>query len=91
MSRWTPTTLPGFCDRQFLIDRYRDQTTVDLRHLDYYRCFNHWKTVCILQGVYARYLQGQKAADEGVEVDEFPDRIDRSLQLAVTAAERLGR
>lgn len=83
-----PTTLSGFCDRQFLIDRYRDQTAADLTHLDYYRCFNHWKSVCILQGVYARYLHGQKSG-EGIDIDIFPGRIDRSLRLATEAADRL--
>jgi aminoglycoside phosphotransferase (APT) family kinase protein len=83
-----PTTLPGFCDRQFLIDRYADRTGIDLSQIDYYRCFNSWKTVCIVQGVYARYLHGQKST-EGVDVDDFPVRIERTLQLAVEAAERL--
>ena len=81
-----PTILPGFSSRQELHRPLRDRDRRrPRRSIEYYRCFNHWKTVCILQGVYARYLHGQKAADEGVEVDEFPDRIDRSLQLAVTA------
>jgi aminoglycoside phosphotransferase (APT) family kinase protein len=84
----SPTTLPGFCSRQFLIDRYSDQTGADLSHIDYYRCFNHWKTACIIQGVYARYLRGQKSSD-GVDVEGFPSRIERSLELAVEAADRL--
>ena len=83
-----PTVLPGFCGRDVLIDRYADRTGVDLSQLDYYRCFNHWKTVCIVQGVYARYLHGQKSTDD-VDVDAFPGRIDRTLQLAVEAADRL--
>ncbi len=83
-----PTVLPGFCGRQVLIDRYADQTGVDLGRLDYYRCFNHWKTVCIVQGVYARYLHGQKSTDD-VDVAGFPARIDKTLQLAVEAADRL--
>ena len=57
-------------------------------HIDYYRCFNHWKSVCIMQGVYARYLHGQKGG-AGVDVDSFPGRIDRSLRLAAEAADRL--
>ena len=83
-----PTTLPGFASRQFLIDRYSDQTGIDLSQIDYYRCFNHWKTVCILQGVYARYLHGQKST-EGIDVDDFPIRIERAAQLAVESADRL--
>jgi aminoglycoside phosphotransferase (APT) family kinase protein len=84
-----PTVLPGFCGRQELIDRYAARTGADLSGIDYYRCFNHWKTVCIIQGVYARYLHGQKES-EGVDVEGFPARIDRSLLLASEAAERLG-
>ena len=80
--------LPGFSDREQLLERYAQRTSADLSHIDYYRCFNHWKTVCILQGVYARYRQGQKDT-EGIEVDAFPPRIDRCLQLATEAAERL--
>jgi aminoglycoside phosphotransferase (APT) family kinase protein len=83
-----PTILPGFASRRDLLERYAMRTGADLGDIDYYRCFNHWKTVCILQGVYARYRHGQKDT-EGVEVDAFPERIDRCLQLATEAAERL--
>jgi aminoglycoside phosphotransferase (APT) family kinase protein len=83
-----PTALPGFASRAELLERYQKRTGADLAHIDYYRCFNHWKTVCIVQGVYARYLHGQKAT-EGVDVEGFPGRIERTLDLAVEAAERL--
>jgi aminoglycoside phosphotransferase (APT) family kinase protein len=83
-----PTVRPGFATRAELIRRYEERTGADLSQLDYYRCFNHWKTACIIQGVYARYLHGQKDT-EGVEIDVFPERIERALGLAVEAAERL--
>jgi aminoglycoside phosphotransferase (APT) family kinase protein len=83
-----PTVLPGFCGRQVLIDRYADQSGVDLSRLEYYRCFNHWKTVCIVQGVYARYLHGQKSTED-VDVGAFVERIEKTLQLAVEAADRM--
>ena len=83
-----PPLLPGFCGRQVLIDRYADRTGADLSQLDYYRCFNHWKTVCIVQGVYARYLHGQKST-EGVDVDDFPGRIERDAAAGGRAADRL--
>jgi aminoglycoside phosphotransferase (APT) family kinase protein len=85
-----PTTLPGFSSRKELLGRYSERTGADLSQIDYYSCFNHWKTVCILQGVYARYVHGQKDT-EGVDVGLFPQRMERSLKLAVEAAERLGR
>jgi aminoglycoside phosphotransferase (APT) family kinase protein len=84
-----PTALPGFGGRAELLDRYAALTGADLSHIEYYRCFNHWKTVCIVQGVYARYLHGQKETGD-VDVDAFPERIERTLQLGVEAAERLG-
>ena len=83
-----PTAAPGFSSRQELLDRYAARTGIDLSGIDYYRCFNHWKSVGILQGVYARYLHGQKES-ESVDVAGMPARIDRSLRLAVEAAERL--
>ena len=84
----TPTTLPGFASRQELLDRYAARTGTDLSGIDYYRAFNHWKSVGIMQGVYARYLHGQKETT-AVDMDAFPVRIDRSLRLAMEAAERL--
>jgi aminoglycoside phosphotransferase (APT) family kinase protein len=84
----TPTALPGFASRQDLLDRYAARSGADLSGIDYYRCFNHWKSVGILQGVYARYLHGQKETD-AVDMELFPVRIERSLRLAVEAAERL--
>jgi aminoglycoside phosphotransferase (APT) family kinase protein len=84
----TPTALPGFASRQELLDRYAARTGTDLSGIDYYRAFNHWKSVGIMQGVYARYLHGQKETT-AVDMDAFPARIDRSLRLAMEAAERL--
>jgi aminoglycoside phosphotransferase (APT) family kinase protein len=83
-----PTILPGFWSRQQLLDRYAAGTGADIGQIDYYRCFNHWKSACILQGVYARYLHGQKDT-EGVDLASFPDRIDRSVTLAAEIAARL--
>ncbi|HSS10543.1 MAG TPA: phosphotransferase family protein, partial [Acidimicrobiales bacterium] len=70
-----PTVLPGFCRRQDLLERYANRSDLDLTQIDYYCCFNHWKTACIVQGVYARYLHGQKDAED-VDVDAFPERVD---------------
>ena len=80
-----PTALPGFCGRQELLDRYAERTNADLSQIEYYRCFNHWKTVCILQGVYARYPHGQKDT-EGVDMSDFRRRMMQSLEQAAEAA-----
>ncbi len=79
-----PTLEPGFARRAELTARYAERTGRDLSQLGYYAAFNHWKTVCILQGVYARYLQGQKSA-EGVDLAELALRRNHALMLARAA------
>ncbi len=76
-----PTALIGFPSRNELIDRYASATGADLSKLGYYRCFNSFKTACIIHGVYARYRAGQKSA-EGVDLDLLVARIGLSLDLA---------
>ena len=55
--------------------------------LDYYIAFNRWKTACILHGVYARYMAGQKST-EGVELETLRLRIESSLDKAGEAIEK---
>ena len=50
----------------------------------------HISLVVLVVASVARYLQGQKETEQA-ELEEFPDRIARALQLAVEAADRLGR
>jgi aminoglycoside phosphotransferase (APT) family kinase protein len=76
-----PTALPGFPSRAELVARYEAATGADLTDLAFYRCFNSWKTACILHGVYARYRAGQKST-EGVDLDTLFARIGLSLDAA---------
>jgi aminoglycoside phosphotransferase (APT) family kinase protein len=76
-----PTALPGFPSRDDMIARYAASTGADLSDLAFYRTFNSFKTACILHGVYARYLAGQKST-EGVELDMLFARIGLSLDAA---------
>jgi len=50
--------------------------------------FNRWKSACIVHGVYARYMAGQKST-EGVDLVGLRASIDRSLELAQQAIARL--
>ncbi len=56
--------------------------------LAFYRCFNSWKTACILHGVYARSRAGQKSTD-GVDVDMLFARIGHSLDAAADRAREI--
>lgn len=80
-----PTALPGFPSRDDLIVRYAAATGADLSDLAYYRAFNSFKTACILHGVYARYLAGQKST-EGVDLPMLFARIGLSLDNAEALA-----
>lgn len=77
------TQAPGFVQPQVLIDRYAAKTGADLSDLAFYISFNHFKTTCILHGVYARYRMGQKSI-EGVDMDGLMARMIGSLDRAAT-------
>ncbi|MDG2112249.1 MAG: phosphotransferase family protein [Actinomycetota bacterium] len=83
-----PTLADGFSTRADLIERYASRTGADLSDLPYYISFNHFKTACIIHGVYARYMQGQKST-EGVDLDYYRSRIGTSVELSRRAAEDL--
>ncbi|MGI9598084.1 MAG: phosphotransferase family protein [Acidimicrobiales bacterium] len=87
VSHEAATTAPGFPRRQALADRYADLTGCDLSNLDYYRSFNYFKTACILHGVYARYMLGQKST-EGIDVDGLKERMIGAIDLAATQSGR---
>ncbi len=78
------TQAPGFVAPQVLVERYAEKSGRDLAELPYYQAFNYLKTSCILHGVYARYLLGQKSTD-GVDIEGLKARmiatIDRAADL----------
>ena len=56
------------------------------RGIGYYTAFGYWKLACILQGVYARYVAGAGAGDQG-SVDAFPIQVARLAEMASDALE----
>lgn len=82
------TSPPGFPSRTALARRYAERTGRDLSKLDFYVGFNRWKSACIVHGVYARYMAGQKST-EGVDLVALRASINRSLELAEEAVGRL--
>jgi aminoglycoside phosphotransferase (APT) family kinase protein len=83
------TSPPGFPTRAELADRYAERSGRDLSNLAYYRAFNHWKSACILHGVYARYREGKKSP-EGVDLTQMTAQILAQLSAAETAASHAG-
>jgi len=82
------TSVSGFPGRKALAQRYADRTGRDLSKLDYYVGFNRWKSACIVHGVYARYMAGQKST-EGVDLPALKASIELALDRAEQAVARL--
>ncbi len=83
------TALPGFWTRDQLVARYAEVAGgIDEAKLRYFVVLNHWRSACIVHGVYTRYKRGQKSS-EGVDLQRFIDGADRSLALAERAAASL--
>jgi aminoglycoside phosphotransferase (APT) family kinase protein len=68
------------------LERYAASSDLDLSGIGYYTAFGYWKLACILQGVYARYIAGAGAGDQG-SVDDFPKQVARLAQAASDALE----
>ena len=88
MAETATTSAPGFPSRMELAERYRSLTGADLSKLDFYLAFNSWKSACIIHGVLARYMAGQKSA-EGVDLDGLRGTVERALTLSDQAIQRL--
>jgi aminoglycoside phosphotransferase (APT) family kinase protein len=82
----SPTTAPGFSTRAEVMARYGSVSDLDISGIGYYEAFGYWKLACILQGVYARYVAGAGAGDQG-SVDGFPVQVARLAQMAADSLE----
>jgi aminoglycoside phosphotransferase (APT) family kinase protein len=80
----SPTTAPGFSTRAEVLEHYASVTDLDLTQIGFYCAFGYWKLACILQGVYARYVAGAGAGDQG-SVDAFPAQVVRLADMASDA------
>ena len=67
-------------------EHYGAVSDLDLSEIGYYCAFGYWKLACILQGVYARYVAGAGAGDQG-SVDGFPVQIGNLFEMAAEALE----
>jgi aminoglycoside phosphotransferase (APT) family kinase protein len=64
-----------------LMQRYEARSGRDLSSLPFFIAFGHWRTACILEGVYSRYLAGGGGGDAG-DFDHYRDRVPEHLQHA---------
>ena len=85
-----PSLVPGFPGRAELLERYAKRSGRDVSQIDYYTAFSYWKSACIVEGVYARYLGGA-LGDTDVQFQTFKDGVERSARMAKQAIDRLDR
>ena len=79
---------PGFLDRADLAQRYATVSGRDTSQLDFYTTFAYWKLVCILEGVYSRYLGGALGQRDPAELEPFNQQV---IGAAARAEEMLSR
>ncbi len=81
-----PTLNSVFVRRDEVARRYAERSGFDLSDLPYYTVFSWWKQACIVEGVYARRLQGATA---GGTVSTDPTDIARRADLLFGRAHQL--
>jgi aminoglycoside phosphotransferase (APT) family kinase protein len=82
-----PSLAPGFPNRDEVLERYAKRSGRDLAKIDFYVAFSMWKSACIIEGVYARYLGGALGKTD-VDLDQFKTRIESFAELAEQAVAR---
>ncbi|MCY3576245.1 MAG: phosphotransferase family protein [bacterium] len=82
-----PTLMDCFVRRQEVADRYAAQSGFDLSDLPYYAVFSWWKQACIVEGAYARRLQGMTGGMGTTgDVHDIARRVDDMLAHAAGMA-----
>jgi aminoglycoside phosphotransferase (APT) family kinase protein len=86
--RMSPSIVPGFPTRDELLERYAARSGRDVSGIGFYVAFSHWKSACIVEGVYARYLQGSLDTT-GVNLDAFKLSVEMAVEQADAALRRV--
>jgi aminoglycoside phosphotransferase (APT) family kinase protein len=82
-----PSLAPGFPSRDEVLERYQKRSGRDLSKIDYYLAFSQWKSACIVEGVYARYLGGA-LGETDIDLNLFKTRVENFAELAARTVER---
>ena len=84
-----PSLAPGFPSREELLERYAKRSGRDVSLIDFYVAFSLWKSACIVEGVYARYLGGALGERSKEELAPFAKQVERMAEMAEETASRL--
>ena len=78
----------GYASRQELIDHYEATSGRKINDLWFYLAFNNFKSCCIAQGVYARFMSGVRGT-QGRDLNVMRTRILERGEDIRQALERL--
>jgi aminoglycoside phosphotransferase (APT) family kinase protein len=82
-----PSRAEGFPGRDEMAARYGERSGRSLDDLSYWMAFNAWRSACIVQGVYARYINGvMGAAGDTEEVRRFGQSVVDGMRSGLAAA-----
>ena len=90
--RTDATTSPGFMTRAEFAAGYAQRTGRDISRIGYYVAFGYFKLAVVLEGIHARYQQGQTVG-EGFEQEGLavPTLVARAHQVLDADARSSGR
>ncbi|MGH7804998.1 MAG: phosphotransferase family protein [Candidatus Binatia bacterium] len=83
-----PSLAKGFPRREELLERYAKRSARDLSQIDFYLAFSYWKSACIIEGVYARYIGGA-LGKANVNLDAFKQQIENFANFAEETVARV--
>ncbi len=72
---------PGALSQAEMYDLYSELTGRQISNLDFYRAFNSWKGIVILEGLYSTYLNGHAA---NASVARFAHTVPARLEQTLT-------
>ena len=78
----SPSLADGFPSLDDALKHYEVVSGRDLSNIDYFIAFSHWRLACILEGVYARFLQGAMGDQNLETVAGYRDQVDTNAQAA---------
>ncbi|MEX2253900.1 MAG: phosphotransferase family protein [Acidimicrobiia bacterium] len=85
-----PTLAEGFPRRAEVAERYASRSGRDLEALGWYTVFGYWKMACIVEGVYARRLEGASGGGGQGDPSTIASRVDALIDAAREASGALG-
>ena len=81
-----PSRAPGFPSRDELVGRYAEASGRSLQALDYWMAFNAWRSACIVQGVYHRYITGKMGDPGDADIDRFEQSVVEGMNAGLESA-----